>query len=338
MSGPAQAPAGLTMEPMNWRRLYVLACFLYFLLNVIVIQLAGLTGRQALMFAVMNAVPPSLLGIPVIRYYRPRVWRNVVIGIAFAIGTVALIQVIDWLIDRQRYTFRMEYAAWSLFISGLLFVILVTASHVKQVQLDLAQAEAARARAELSALRARIDPHFLFNTLHSLLALVRQDPGRAEEAIEQFADILRYTFAAGDGSEERTLGQEWELVDNYLALERLRLGARLRVTARLDADVAGTPLPVLTLQPLVENAVRHAIAPRAAGGRIDIRAERTGGVVRISVSDDGPGPDADKLARATGRGLHLVRERLDRMYRGAATMDLARSPEGGCRVTITVKG
>jgi sensor histidine kinase YesM len=174
-------------------------------------------------------------------------------------------------------------------------------------------------------------PHFLFNTLHSLLALVRQDPGRAEEAIEQFGDILRYTFAAGDGSEERTLQQEWQLVDNYLALERLRLGARLRVTASLDVDVAAVPLPVLTLQPLVENAVRHAIAPRAAGGRVDVHARRHDGRVRITVSDDGPGLTSSPR---NGRGLDLVRQRLDRMYGDRATLALGPSDEGGLCVTI----
>ena len=319
---------------MNERRLYLLGCLLYLFVNVIVIRIAGVTGRDVIAFAIANALPPSLLGILVVRHYRPGLVRNLLIGVAFALASAALTTTIQWVSWPDRFQLRMEYAIWSLLVAGLVFVIIASGAHVHRVQLDLARAESARARAELQALRARIDPHFLFNTLHSLLALVRQDPGRAEEAIEQFADILRYTFAAGDGSEERTLEQEWQLVDNYLALERLRLGARLRVDATLDADVARAPLPVLTLQPLVENAVRHAIAPRAAGGRIEIRGERCPRGVCVTVSDDGPGADPQKLEAANGRGLHLVRERLERMYHGAATMDLTRSAQGGLRVVI----
>jgi sensor histidine kinase YesM len=232
---------------------------------------------------------------------------------------------------------------WTLMIAGLVFLILASAANLFRTQAALARereraaaAEALRAKAELAALRARVDPHFLFNTLHSVLALVRQDPFRAEEAIEQFADILRYTFAAGDGSEERTLRQEWELVENYLSLERLRLGARLRVRERLDENVAATPLPVLTLQPLVENAIRHAIAPRAGGGCLEILATRCDQGVRIDVSDDGPGVEPEALASNHGRGLHLVRERLARLYGSQATMELGSSEQGGLRVTLVI--
>ncbi len=320
---------------MNERRLYLLGCLLYLSVNVIVLRVAGMSlWRDVIGFAIANALPPALLGIAVVRYYRAGVLRNIVLALAFAVISSALTTGIQWLTWPDRFRLHMEYVVWTALVALLLFVIIASGAHLHRVQLELARAESARARAELQALRARIDPHFLFNTLHSLLALVRQDPGRAEEAIEQFADILRYTFAAGDGSEERTLEQEWQLVDNYLALERLRLGARLRVEATLDADVARAPLPVLTLQPLVENAVRHAIAPRAAGGRIEIRGERCPRGVCLTVSDDGPGADPQKLDRAQGRGLQLVRERLERMYRGAATMEMTRSEAGGLRVKI----
>jgi len=251
------------------------------------------------------------------------------------VGSVATTFQMYRLAFGPEFKFRLDSALWGVLIAGLVFVILASAAHLSRVQSDLAAAEASRARAELSALRAKIDPHFLFNTLHSLLALVREDPSRAEEAIEQFGDTLRYTFGAADGNEERTLQQEFQLIENYLALERLRLGDRLRIKEKLDPDVAHVPLPVLTLQPLVENAIRHAIAPRAAGGQIEIHARRSGDSVRIDVSDDGPGATEQALAGSSGHGLHLVRERLDRLYGGRAKMELQPSKDGrGLCVTI----
>lgn len=327
------------------RRSYALGCLLYFCINAVAMEVMGLPEREAFVWAVANTLPPGLLGIAIVRFYAARrgwAWpMHVALATLFATASVFGTHLISRaLLGRKPWLFTLEGLVWGWFIAALLFVIIASTAHLQRVQADLARereraaaAEGARAKAELAALRARIDPHFLFNTLHSLLALVRQDPGRAEEAIEQFGDILRYTFAAGDGSEERTLQQEWQLVDNYLALERLRLGARLRVTASLDADVATVPLPVLTLQPLVENAVRHAIAPRAAGGRVDVHAKRHDGRVRITVSDDGPGLTSQP---GNGHGLDLVRQRLDRMYGDRAHLALGRSAEGGLCVTIDI--
>ncbi len=308
-------------------------------------KVMNLPDAEIFAWALASSLPHSLLGIGVVRFYSARrqwFWpMHVALAALYATASDLGQHLIALaLLGRKPWMFTLEGLVWGWLISALLFVIIASTAHLQRVQSDLAHerertaaAEASRAKAELAALRARIDPHFLFNTLHSLLALVRQDPGRAEEAIEQFGDILRYTFAAGDGSEERTLQQEWQLVDNYLALERLRLGARLRVTASLDADVATVPLPVLTLQPLVENAVRHAIAPRAAGGRVDVHAKRHEGRVRITVSDDGPGLKSEP---ENGHGLDLVRQRLDRMYGDRATLTLGRSAEGGLCVTIDV--
>ena len=335
----------------SWPVLYALAWIAYAALVAIVMGTMPVPALEIATFALGNSLPPALLGILVIRYYRRErtltpfaaATRNIVFGFLFAVGSVAIEMPFLRLIFGAKFRFRLENAIWGMLIASLLFIILASGAHIQRVHAHLvrerqraAEAEALRAKAELAALRARIDPHFLFNTLHSLLALVRQDPARAEEAIEQFADILRYTFAAGVGGEERTLAQEWELVDNYLALERLRLGARLRVREQLDRDAAATPLPVLTLQPLVENAVRYAVAPRAAGGCIDIEAKRTERGVRIDVSDDGPGADPAQLSAGDGHGLQLVRQRLEQMYRGAATMELAKSDAGGLRVTIEV--
>lgn len=331
---------------MVWRH-YAIGCLLYFCINAVVMRVMNLPDPEVGAWAIANTVPPALLGIGIVRFYDARrrwMWTmHVALAALYASASVFGTHLTSFaILGRRPWMFTLDGLVWGWLIAALLFVIIASTTHMQRVQIDLtrereraAAAEASRARAELAALRARIDPHFLFNTLHSLLALVRQDPGRAEEAIEQFGDILRYTFSASDGSEERTLQQEWQLVDNYLALERLRLGNRLRVTASLDSDVASVPLPVLTLQPLVENAVRHAIAPRGAGGRIDIHAKRNDDKVRITVSDDGPGLTSSPQS---GRGLDLVRQRLDRMYGNRASLVLGRSSEGGLCVTIDLTG
>lgn len=332
----------------GWRGIYILGFALYFAVYVIVTLVGGLRGREVLVFPFAATLPPALLGLLVVRYYRVRraPWhflRHFLFGLGFAISSVLGSTLILFLAYPTTMKFRVDSMMWALLIAGLVFVIVASGAHADQTHADLVmereravQAEASRARAELAALRARVDPHFLFNTLHSLLALVRQDPGRAEEAIQQFADILRYTFGAADGGDERTLRQEWELVDNYLALERLRLGKRLRLDATLEDEVAGCPLPVLTLQPLVENAIRHAIAPRAAGGRLEISARRVEERVRISVCDDGPGIQIRPRGSPQGQGLELVRERLEHMYANDARLELGTSSAGGLRVTISL--
>jgi signal transduction histidine kinase len=339
--------AGASRSGGVWRQLYILAFLLNLCLIVAIFAMSGgASDPRLLPMALSNVLPPALLGILVARLYRAdrSGWHwllHVACALGFALvaegGTLGIL----WLMLRDKLRMPPALLMWGALVDALIFAIIAGVANARRVGAALAfereraaAAEASRARAELSALRSRIDPHFLFNTLHSLLALVHHDPLRAEEAIEQFGDLLRYTFGAGDGSEERTLRQEWQLVENYVALERLRLGDRLRITEHLDPEVAGVPLPVLTLQPVVENAIRYAVAPRAGGGTIDIRATPSDRGVLIAVTDDGPGASDATLEAANGRGLHLVRERLDRLYFGEATMRFESPEGGGLRVSI----
>jgi sensor histidine kinase YesM len=337
----------------GWKRIYLLSFLLYMGLNAAVLTSMQLPARDIATFAMANTVPPALFGIFVVRRYRSDrplpggatgLARHLLNASAFAAAVVSGTCLIIWLgVESRRFILRIESLLWTLIIALLIFAVLASAAHAQRVRAALglerersAAAEASRARAELVALRARIHPHFLFNTLHSLLALVRQDPSRAEEAIEQFGDLLRYTFGAADGTEERTLNQEWQLVRNYLALEKLRLGDRLRVSDDIEPSTLGVPLPVLTLQPLVENAIRHAVAPRAGGGWIEIRSRRTTEGICIDISDDGPGAPQSVLSSNPGRGLNLVQERLERFYDGKATLRLSPSAHGGLRVSLSV--
>ena len=165
------------------------------------------------------------------------------------------------------------------------------------------------ASAELRALRAQINPHFLFNTLNTIAALVRVDPAAAEDTITRLADVFRYTLRASDDTHQR-LGDELAFLREYLAIERTRFTDRLRVVEAVEAGLEDAAIPGLLLQPLVENAVRYAVSPRGQGATIRIGARRDGDLLRIVVADDGPGMTEQASESGTGFGLHSVRERL----------------------------
>lgn len=192
------------------------------------------------------------------------------------------------------------------------------------------------AEAELRALRAQVHPHFLFNTLNTIAALVRENPAEAEETITRLADVFRYALRASEHAHAR-LADEIEFVRSYLEIERTRFGPRLRVEERLDPALDKAFVPSLLLQPLVENAVRYAVSPRTEGGTITLGTRREDGSrLVIEVADDGPGMGAAAADSAgTGFGLHSVRTRL-----GAVgpphSLDVDSAPGRGTCVRITL--
>jgi LytS/YehU family sensor histidine kinase len=151
--------------------------------------------------------------------------------------------------------------------------------------------EAQLARAQLSALRAQLHPHFLFNALNTISALIPRDPSAADRMIERLGELLRQSLEA-EGAAEVPLEEELRFLDGYLEIERARFRDRLAVTTRVDRGTMRARVPSLILQPLVENAIRHGVAPRAAPGSVEIRAEHEDGVLRLVVKDDGPGEPA----------------------------------------------
>ncbi len=177
----------------------------------------------------------------------------------------------------------------------------------------------ADALARLVELQSRIRPHFLFNTLNTAIALVRVDPNRAEEVLEDLAELFRVALAdEGPGAEGVRLDQEVELARRYLAIEQLRFGDRLRVNWQLDPHAADARVPPLLLQPLVENAVRHGVEPNDQGGDVDIVTRARGGEVEIRIVNSVGLP-----SRGQGHGLALrnVRQRLRLMHDVAARLE-----------------
>jgi hypothetical protein len=185
--------------------------------------------------------------------------------------------------------------------------------------------EAELARAQLDALRLEIQPHFLFNTLNSVAALIRRRSNdRALEVVLGLSELLRATVDRSD-RHLVPLREEVEFVERYVALQKTRFADRLRVAFDVAADVAELPVPWLVLQPLVENAIRHGVAPRAGGGSIEVRARLEQGALVLEVADDGPGPGAEESA--AGIGLRNVRSRLQQLYGDAASLSLVRTLE-----------
>jgi len=184
------------------------------------------------------------------------------------------------------------------------------------------------AQAEVRALRAQISPHFVYNALTTIASYVRTDPSLARELLLEFAEYTRYSFRPG--AESTTLGDELANADRYLALEGARFGDRLQVKKDVDAGLLDVALPFLTVQPLVENAVRHGIEGTPRGGTVTITAAPVGGECVLTVSDDGLGMDPARLTDA----VTDVRERLRAAPGPAASLEVETAPESGTTITL----
>jgi LytS/YehU family sensor histidine kinase len=188
----------------------------------------------------------------------------------------------------------------------------------------LRQSELTRALqlAELRLLKSQLNPHFLFNSLNSVRALIADDPAGAQKAVTQLARTLRYTLTAGR-EELVTLARELEIVDDYLALESLRFGERLRIERDLAPEAMGVRVPVMLLQTVVENAIKHGIAELPAGGDLRIIAALRGGTLHIDVENTRP-EKATSVFRSEGEGVGLdnAAERLRLLFGTKANLDL----------------
>ena len=192
---------------------------------------------------------------------------------------------------------------------------------------------------QLSLLRAQIQPHFLFNTMHAISALLRVDPRAAEDMLADLAEILRASFH-DPSSQETSLRQELDIVGCYLRIQQRRLGDRLTLAMDVAPDTLDAAVPALVLQSLVENAVVHGIAPTNRPGTLEIRARRDGGQLELDVRDDGAGApalgDARRAGSGAGVGLANARERLQHLYGEAQSFAFDSTPEHGTRVTLHV--
>jgi two-component system sensor histidine kinase AlgZ len=219
-------------------------------------------------------------------------------------------------------------------VTALMFAFSHFRDRLHEMELNALRARHEALAAQVQALQARLQPHFLFNCLNTVASLIEEDPKRAEAVVEKLSDLFRYTLEAGR-RESVPLADEIEFVESYLEIEALRLGPRLRAALHVDPAALREEVPPLVLQPAVENAVLHGIAPRREGGRLEIRAERRAQSVALRVEDDGPGPGSS-AHRGSGTALADLRRRLQLLHGEAAGLEIGRSASGGFRVEITL--
>ena len=205
-------------------------------------------------------------------------------------------------------------------------------------QLRTLQLESQLSQAQLEALKMQLHPHFLFNTLHSISALLHRDTQSARQMITRLGDFLRLTLE-NSGSQEVTLQQEMEFLSCYLEIERIRFQDRLVTRINVSQQTLDAKVPNLILQPIVENAIRHGIAPRSTPGLIEIEANQRNGTLRIQIRDNGPGLSEHRTPEnlfKKGLGLANTETRLERLYGAAHVFDLRNNPDGGLVVTLEI--
>jgi len=285
---------------------------------------------------------------------RPLNVRNLLLYFPALISFAGIHQVIHlavlWSITprwRQKYPALTDcyraYFAFGFYIDLIIALLIVIAVHALLYYQSFRASELAQsslktdlAQAQLRALKMQLHPHFLFNTLHSISSLVLEDPPKANSMIARLGDFLRLTI---DNSDQQlvTLKEETEFLRCYLDIEQVRFGDRLTVTFELEPQTLSAQVPHLILQPVVENAIQHAIAPRSTRGHINIEAKRLNSLLRVAISDNGPGISSNaNLPWKQGVGLTNVRTRLQQIYGPDFRFELMNTNGGGLTAVMEI--
>ncbi|MEO8753584.1 MAG: histidine kinase [Casimicrobiaceae bacterium] len=252
--------------------------------------------------------------------------------------------VLDWNAMRaEMFTARGMLSIFmvSVIITGILVAIFIPRERAAQARvraaLDVARANAAEKEATLARmqlLEAQIEPHFLYNTLAHVVSLIDAEPAVAKRMLDRLIVLLRATAASANRSS--TLGAQLDLLRAYLDIIALRMGPRLAWSIDVAPELAALPVPPMLLQPVVENAIKHGLEPKIAGGRVDVTARCVGGALELTVADTGLGVSAMRDTRSTGLGLPNLRARLAALYDTTAALVVADNEPSGTRVTISI--
>jgi two-component system sensor histidine kinase AlgZ len=283
---------------VNWLapRLFALATRTVAVAGLAVAGAAAVTGTMLAILPRLVWLDPNLAGSPV------RFVLQALVVAAFYVGGARLF---TWLRDRA-----------------------------DEAQESARRSEEHTLRARLATLQAQVNPHFLFNTLNAIAALIPKEPASAEETVERLASVLQYSLA----SSERglvTVAEEVAAVRDYLAIEGARFGERLKSTIEIADGLEKDAIPPMLLQPLVENAVLHGLSSREGGGAVTVQGRAEDGAMVLTVSDDGVGPGASKR-HGNRIGIDNLRERLALTYGDAATLSLGARAGGGFECEIRV--
>ncbi|HSJ25536.1 MAG TPA: histidine kinase [Longimicrobiales bacterium] len=264
-----------------------------------------------------------------------------VLAMARVVAMVEASRHVDWLgtrdFNRQYYSWYHNYVLFCVLLIGIAHAVVYYARY-RERERAAERLAAGLTEARLQALKMQLQPHFLFNTLNAISALIPADAKPARRMIARLGDLLRISLEHEE-TQEVTLREELAFLEPYLEIEQARLGDRLVVVLEIAPDTLDALVPHLMLQPLVENAIRHGIAPRIEAGTVTIASAlgADGGSLHLEVRDDGPGivPDGGASGRK-GVGLSNIRSRLEQLYDGAHRFELDTHPEGGLIVRIVL--
>jgi two-component system, LytTR family, sensor kinase len=228
---------------------------------------------------------------------------------------------------------------WTTYVCFVAVIqVLKFNSRLAASQIELERVERRLVESNLNALRLQLEPHFLFNALNAISSEVGDNPKLVRRMIEDLGSLLRRSIEC-QGHTEISLGEELALLDHYLSIQRLRFGNRIKIDVEVDPDTLTAMVPSMLLQPMIENAIRHGLEKRRAGGMVAVTARRAGNEILIKVVDDGVGlPPRWRMEKCAGLGLRVTRERLEALY-GAArdhSFELSRRKGGGTQVTICI--
>ncbi|MEO6327172.1 MAG: histidine kinase [Thermoanaerobaculia bacterium] len=330
---------------------------LYLLAYTSAIRISSAMGMgSALLAGIANSLPEALAVPVVLRLAeaapsrRNRLWLIAlapvfvlwcVLGATFGLMAMRAWEGQGWHLPQDN-----RNVAWKALLSLLVFAVLAgfgrSRFHVRQAKeasIRALRAETLRAEARLAVLRAQLNPHFILNVLHSLVGLAERDAPATANALERLGTTLRYALRVQSAASDRVaLRDELAFTREYLELERLRLGTRLSTRFTIDDAALGRVVPPFVLQPLVENAVIHAIASRAAGGVVSISIAQEAEALVLRVEDDGAWDSRAEPFRKEGLGLPLLRSRLDALYGTSGTLRIERSSLGGFSASVRLVG
>jgi two-component system LytT family sensor kinase len=285
---------------------------------------------------------------------RPDVTRHLMLHLVFALLAGVLVGLVYYLMEAvtgqlwdttlSAGALALMYGTKNIVLGTLVYGGMVSLSHgleyyrrYRERELRATQLMAQLSKAELEVLKMQLQPHFLFNTLHAISALVHSDPESADRIITRLGDLLRMSLQS-NGTQEVPLRAELEFVEKYADIQRTRFRDRLDIRLEAPPEALDAMVPSLILQPLVENSIRHGVEAREQVAHIAVRAERKGSRLQMKVQDNGPGFPDYLLTPVPGRGLGLVntRARLAALYGSEGRLEVSTAPGGGALVTLDI--
>lgn len=312
-----------------WMQLLIGWFPMYALLVALVVTAHGTTLSRAALAALPSTIAAALLGLIVHRLTERFPWpRHVTPLFVISHLAAALVFAGSWIllngvfetVRRGSPSFVLAFAIGPFIVTGIWFYVMIAGvSYTAQATERAARAEAEAARSQLAALRSQLNPHFLFNALHTVVQLIPREPRQAAYAAEELAAVLRVTV-----EEDRdivTVAEEMAFVKRYLGIERLRFGERLGVRIDVSEAALEATVPSFAVQTLIENAVQHGVSPRVEPTEVVITGEIFDDMLQVRVVDDGAGVAAGGFETG-GTGLRRLRDRLSALYGKDASLEI----------------